>query len=220
MANLPPPNHDANLPEDEADPEEEPIPEQALATLVGFAPQWIGGQILNNNHRWLEEDDEEDPEEDDDEDPEEDEEDEDDEVEFQKKMMRIQKKMSPSSRALLDGNSVVFAAGPKPSDLMTIHSITTKLEKQMFERYKTEIKTKEKFKEDDLRMNRHELDVTTKYSKMKRLMEGVLYTRRGYDFKREPPITHLLHHGAVIRMLWLEMLLWAARSGMDDDDDG
>ncbi|GKA86239.1 hypothetical protein Tco_0807950 [Tanacetum coccineum] len=100
MANLPPPNHDANLPEDEpvqpetapiilyhipAQPEgyvndeEEPIPEQAPAALVGFAPQWIGGQIPNNNNGWLEEDDEEDPKEDDDEDPEEDEVDEDDE---------------------------------------------------------------------------------------------------------------------------------------------
>ncbi|GKG39036.1 hypothetical protein Tco_0460748, partial [Tanacetum coccineum] len=55
MANLPPPNSDPNV------PEEEPIPEQA--------PQWIGGQIPNNNNRWLEEDDEEDPEEDDDGDP-------------------------------------------------------------------------------------------------------------------------------------------------------
>ncbi|GKF25759.1 hypothetical protein Tco_0081653, partial [Tanacetum coccineum] len=69
-----------------------------------------------------------------------------------------------------NGNSVVFAPSPKPSDLMTIHSRTTKLEKQMFKRYKTEIKIKEKFKEDDLRMNRHELDVTAKYSKMKRIM--------------------------------------------------
>ncbi|GJY22428.1 putative reverse transcriptase domain-containing protein [Tanacetum coccineum] len=80
---------------------------------------------------------------------------------------------SSSTRALLDGNSEVFAPGPKPSDLMTIHSRTTKLEKQMFERYKIKIKIKEKFKEDDLRMNRHELDVTTKYSKMKRLVEGL-----------------------------------------------
>ncbi|GKB09580.1 hypothetical protein Tco_0837892 [Tanacetum coccineum] len=63
MANLTPPNNYPNI------PEEELIPEQAPASLVGFAPQWIGGQIPNNNNGWLEEDDEEDPEEDDDEDP-------------------------------------------------------------------------------------------------------------------------------------------------------
>ncbi|GJY13972.1 hypothetical protein Tco_0383281 [Tanacetum coccineum] len=119
------------------DPEEEPIPKQAPAALVGFAPQWIGGQIPYNNNGWLEEDDEKDPEEGDDEDPEEDEVDEDDEEDPEEDDdvdPDEDEVESPSSRALLDGNSVVFAAGPKPSDLMTIHSITTKLEKQMFER--------------------------------------------------------------------------------------
>ncbi|GJT88902.1 putative reverse transcriptase domain-containing protein [Tanacetum coccineum] len=84
MANLPPPNNDLNVPEDEhaptpehapiapnhvhiqpsdylandeAHPEEEkePIPEQAPA---GFAPQWIGRHGPNNNNGWIEEDDE------------------------------------------------------------------------------------------------------------------------------------------------------------------
>nr|GEU56376.1 hypothetical protein [Tanacetum cinerariifolium] len=61
-----------------------PIPEQASAP-IGFGPQWIGGQIPNNNNGWLEEDpkedDEEDLEEDDDEDPQEDEVDEEDDDE-------------------------------------------------------------------------------------------------------------------------------------------
>ncbi|GJS04120.1 hypothetical protein Tco_0320628 [Tanacetum coccineum] len=183
MANLPPPNNDPNV------PEEEPIPEQAPAALVGFAPQWIGGQIPNNNNGWLEEDDEEDPEEDDDEDPEEDEVDEDDEEDpeedddeepeedevgdGEEEEMEIDDEVDNPKKALLEGNSKVFAPGPKPSDLMTIHRRTTKLEKQMFERYNTEIKIKEKFKEDDLRMNCHELDVITKYSKIMRLVEGL-----------------------------------------------
>nr|GEV34438.1 putative reverse transcriptase domain-containing protein [Tanacetum cinerariifolium] len=34
-----------------------------ITALVGFAPQWIGGQIPNNNNGWLEEDPEEEPEE-------------------------------------------------------------------------------------------------------------------------------------------------------------
>ncbi|GKB54939.1 hypothetical protein Tco_0905692 [Tanacetum coccineum] len=54
MANLPPPNNDLNIPEDE----------QAPAAPVGFAPQWIGWQIPNNNNGWLDEDDNEKPEED------------------------------------------------------------------------------------------------------------------------------------------------------------
>nr|GFA58111.1 hypothetical protein [Tanacetum cinerariifolium] len=59
MENVPPPNNNPNA------PEVEPILDQAPAALVGFAPQWIGGQILDNNNGWLKEDSEEEPEEDD-----------------------------------------------------------------------------------------------------------------------------------------------------------
>nr|GFA29750.1 hypothetical protein [Tanacetum cinerariifolium] len=65
MENVPPPNNNPNV------PEEEPILDQAPAGLVGFAPQWIGGQIPNNNNGWLEEDPDEDEEEDPEEEPEE-----------------------------------------------------------------------------------------------------------------------------------------------------
>ncbi|GKB55524.1 hypothetical protein Tco_0906277 [Tanacetum coccineum] len=54
MANLPPPNNDQN----------ELNPDQAPATPIGFAPQWIGWQNPNNNNEWLDEDDDEEPEED------------------------------------------------------------------------------------------------------------------------------------------------------------
>nr|GFC87794.1 hypothetical protein [Tanacetum cinerariifolium] len=37
--------------------------DQAPAAFVGFAPQWIGDQILNNNNGWLEEKPEEEEEE-------------------------------------------------------------------------------------------------------------------------------------------------------------
>nr|GEX66029.1 retrotransposable element Tf2 [Tanacetum cinerariifolium] len=53
MENVPPPNNNLNV------PEEEPILDQAPTTLVGFAPQWICGQIPDNNNGWLEEDPEE-----------------------------------------------------------------------------------------------------------------------------------------------------------------
>ncbi|GKC40991.1 hypothetical protein Tco_1053375 [Tanacetum coccineum] len=88
MANLPPPNNDPNVPEDEhapapehapiapnptpiqpndylandeADPEEEPKEEEEpipKQAPAGFAPQWIGGHDPNNNNGWIKEDDE------------------------------------------------------------------------------------------------------------------------------------------------------------------
>ncbi|GJY53112.1 hypothetical protein Tco_0444776 [Tanacetum coccineum] len=111
MANLPPPNNDLNIPEDEHAPapehapiapnpapiqpndylanddeepkeEEEPIPEQAPAAPAGFDPQWIGWHDPNNNNGWIKEDDEEEIEaEEEDEEEMEDEEDEEMEVE-------------------------------------------------------------------------------------------------------------------------------------------
>nr|GFA65193.1 hypothetical protein [Tanacetum cinerariifolium] len=57
MENIPPPNNNPNV------LEEEPILDQTSAALVGFAPQWIGGQIPDKNNGWLEEDPEEEPEE-------------------------------------------------------------------------------------------------------------------------------------------------------------
>nr|GEY85978.1 hypothetical protein [Tanacetum cinerariifolium] len=51
--NVPPPNNNLNV------PKEEPILDQAHPALVGFAPQWIGGQIPDNNNGWLEEEPEE-----------------------------------------------------------------------------------------------------------------------------------------------------------------
>nr|GFA00050.1 putative reverse transcriptase domain-containing protein [Tanacetum cinerariifolium] len=44
MENPPPPNDNPNA------PEEEPFVDQAPAAFVGFAPQWIGDQIPNNNN--------------------------------------------------------------------------------------------------------------------------------------------------------------------------
>nr|GEX36675.1 putative reverse transcriptase domain-containing protein [Tanacetum cinerariifolium] len=65
--NVPPLNNNSNV------PKEEPIPDQAPAALVGFTPQWIGGQIPNNNNGWLEEDLDKDEEEDLEEEPKEEE---------------------------------------------------------------------------------------------------------------------------------------------------
>ncbi|GJV92725.1 hypothetical protein Tco_1540538 [Tanacetum coccineum] len=182
----------------------------------------------------VDEDDEEDPEKDDDDDPEEDEvgNGEEEEMEIDDEMdnpkvidpdeapppvfqfgHNFHVGESSSTRALLDGNSEVFAPGPKPSDLMTIHRITTKLEKQMFERYNTEIKIKEKFKEDDLRMNRHELDVTTKYPKMKRpcIPERL-------RFQEEHPIPSTFAPRAADPYVMARDAAMAAQEDNDDDD--
>ncbi|GJY90180.1 putative reverse transcriptase domain-containing protein [Tanacetum coccineum] len=119
---------------------------------------------------------------------------------------------SSSTRGLLDGNYVVFAHCPKPSDLMTIHGRMTKLEKQMFERYKTEIKIKKKFNKDNLHMNRHKLDVTIKYSKMKRpsLPEGL-------RFQEEPPIPSASVPRSDDLYVMARDVAMAAQE--DDDDD-
>ncbi|GJS08703.1 putative reverse transcriptase domain-containing protein [Tanacetum coccineum] len=67
---------------------------------------------------------------------------------------------SSSTQDLLDGNSEVFTPGPKTSNLESVHGRMKKLEKQMFDRYKTERKMAKKFKEDEFRINRHEYDIT------------------------------------------------------------
>ncbi|GJV85118.1 hypothetical protein Tco_1525016 [Tanacetum coccineum] len=76
---------------------------------------------------------------------------------------------SSSTRDLLEGNSEVFAPGPKTSDLESVHKRTKKLEKQMFDRYKTERKMAKKFKEDEFRMNHHEYDITALDRAVKRI---------------------------------------------------
>ncbi|GJT37984.1 hypothetical protein Tco_0937849 [Tanacetum coccineum] len=65
-----------------------------------------------------------------------------------------------SAGTLLEGNSWVHAPGPMPYDLKSVHRGVTRLDKQMFDRYKTEKKMAKKFKEDEFRMNRHEYDIT------------------------------------------------------------
>ncbi|GKG01754.1 hypothetical protein Tco_0306459, partial [Tanacetum coccineum] len=119
-------------------PEEELIPNQALA----------------DNNDWVEEDpeeeedDEEDPEEDPEENPEE-AEDEEMEVDEEENHSEVSEPdepptpvyqstyhagESPTTRALLDGNSEVIPPGSTPIDLRNVHARSTKLEKQMFER--------------------------------------------------------------------------------------
>nr|GEY12964.1 hypothetical protein [Tanacetum cinerariifolium] len=121
MENVPPPNNNPNV------PEEEPILDQAPAALVRFAPQWNGGQIPYNNN-------EEDPEEE----PEEEEIEDDDMVNDKEDDAEFGSNFhigeSSAMRDLLVGNSKVYAPGPMCYDLKSVHRGVMKLSKQMPDR--------------------------------------------------------------------------------------
>ncbi|GJW73540.1 hypothetical protein Tco_0132910 [Tanacetum coccineum] len=258
MANLPSPDHAADLPDDEPinpepapiilyhapaqpegyvsnddmeddeeedpdeDPKEEPIeqivPEQN--NMDGFALH-INPQPAGNMNGWLIEDDDEEVEEDgvDDEDDEEmemDEEDEDDGVndnEDEAEVINAYEEVDPLNRPppasdeetefappvvpIVDADDEPI---PPTSDLESVHRRTKKLEKQMFDRYKTERKMAKKFKEDEFRMNRHEYDITaldtavrenrSDHSKMKKFVLGL--SRQFQELKEQNRRAELL----------------------------
>nr|GEU50525.1 hypothetical protein [Tanacetum cinerariifolium] len=136
MKNVHPPNKNPNA------PEEEPVLDQAPAALVGFAPQWIGGQIPNNNNCWLEKDPEEEPEE--------------KEIEGED-MMNNKEDDAEIAEA---GNSEVYAPGPMCCDMKSVHRGVKKLSKQMHDRLRTEKKMAKKLRQDELRMNGQDFDIT------------------------------------------------------------
>nr|GEV71506.1 putative reverse transcriptase domain-containing protein [Tanacetum cinerariifolium] len=84
------------------------------------------------------------------------------------------------ARALLKGHSEVNAPGPIACNLESVRRVATRLDKQMFDRYRTEKKMAKKFKEDEFRMNGHEYDIIaldaavrenrSDHSKMKKIM--------------------------------------------------
>nr|GEV31466.1 hypothetical protein [Tanacetum cinerariifolium] len=135
MENVPPPNNNPNA------PEEEPILDHAPAALVGFMPQWIGGQIPDNNNCWLEEDPEEEPKEEDKDmvnDKVDDAEIADaDDVPIPPVIQfgsNFHVGESSATRDLLAGNSKVYAPGPMCCDLKSVHRGVKRLSKQMHDR--------------------------------------------------------------------------------------
>nr|GEW80465.1 reverse transcriptase domain-containing protein [Tanacetum cinerariifolium] len=161
MENVPPPDNNPNA------LEEEPILDQAPAALIGFVPQWIGGQILDNNNGWLEEDPEEEPEEED-EDMANDEEDDAEIADADNVPIppviqfgsNFHIGESSATRDLLAGNSEVYAPSPMCYDLKSVHRGVKRLSKQMYDKYKTEKKMANKLRQDELRMNGQEFDIT------------------------------------------------------------
>ncbi|GJR73637.1 putative reverse transcriptase domain-containing protein [Tanacetum coccineum] len=236
MANLPPPDHVADLPEDEpVHPEPAPI----ILYHVPIQPKgYVGDDDMEDDE---EEDPEEEPEEeepleedvvgdDDDEEMEVDEDDEengknddeddvevfnpykeadplnrtpptsDEESEFAPPVIHIVDANdelvppviqldgnyhvghSSSTGALLAGNSWVHAPGPTSCNLESVFRGVKRLDRQMFDMYKTKNRMVNKFKENDFRMNSHEYDITaldaavrektSDYSKMMKFVEG------------------------------------------------
>nr|GFD17268.1 hypothetical protein [Tanacetum cinerariifolium] len=118
---------------------------------VGFVPQWIGEQILDNNNGWLEEDPEEEPKEEKEEGNEAMLNDEEDDSEiadaddvpippvFQFGSTFYVGERS-ASRDLLVGNSKVYAPGPMCCDLKSVHRGVKRLSMQMHDMYMTKKK--------------------------------------------------------------------------------
>nr|GEV06040.1 retrotransposon protein, putative, Ty3-gypsy subclass [Tanacetum cinerariifolium] len=90
---------------------------------------------------------------------------------------------SLAMRDLLVGNNEVYAPGPMCYDLKSVHRGVMKLSKQMDDRYKTEKKMARKLRQDELRMNGQEFDITaldsavrenrSKNSKMMKMITGL-----------------------------------------------
>nr|GEX07734.1 hypothetical protein [Tanacetum cinerariifolium] len=163
MENVPPPNNNPNA------PKEEPILDQAPAALVGFAPQWIGGQIPDNNNGWLEED----PDEDEDpkEEPEEEEiEDEDmvNDEEDNAEVINPYEEADPHNRPTPTTSDeetefappVVQIADADDVSIPPVIRGVMKLSKQMHDIYRTKKKMARKLGQDEFRMNGQEFDIT------------------------------------------------------------
>nr|GFD57612.1 hypothetical protein [Tanacetum cinerariifolium] len=67
---------------------------------------------------------------------------------------------SSATRDLLAGNSEVYAPGPMCCDLKSVHRGVKRLSKQMHYRYMMEKKMAKKLRQDELRMNGQEFDIT------------------------------------------------------------
>nr|GEV57324.1 putative reverse transcriptase domain-containing protein [Tanacetum cinerariifolium] len=143
----------------------------APAALVGFTPQCIGGQIPCNNNGWLEEDSVEELEEEEIED-----EDMVNNEEHDAEIADADDVPIPhviqfgsnfhggeilATRELLAGNSEVYAPGPMCCDLKSVHRGVKRLSKQMHDRFRTKKKKMaKKLRQDELRMNGQEFDIT------------------------------------------------------------
>nr|GEV53613.1 hypothetical protein [Tanacetum cinerariifolium] len=90
---------------------------------------------------------------------------------------------SSATKDLLAGNSEVYEHGPMCCDLKSVHRGVKRLSKMMHDRYRTEKKMARKLRQDELRMNGQEFDITAldlavreNRSKNSKMEEPSIYT--------------------------------------------
>ncbi|GKB64298.1 putative reverse transcriptase domain-containing protein, partial [Tanacetum coccineum] len=271
IANLPPPDHVADLPDDK------PVQLEPTSIIPHHAPAQLEGYVGDDDMEYDEEEDpDKDPEEEpieqvvpeqnnmdgfkkmgvDDEDDEEMEMDEDDEGdgandnEDEAEVINAYEEVDPLNRppptsdeetefappvvlisssagALLAGNSEVRAPGPMSCNLKSIHRVVSRLDKQMFDRYKTEKRMAKKSKKDNFRMNGHAYDITAldaairknrpDHSKMMKFVEGLSRQFNKLKEQNQPHIHSISAPRADDPYVMVRDVAMAARE--DDDDD-
>nr|GFB05731.1 hypothetical protein [Tanacetum cinerariifolium] len=186
MENVPPPNNNLNV------LKEEPILDQAPATIVRFAPQWIGRQIPNNNNGWLEKDPKEEFEKEEIEDKDMVNDEEDD-----AEVINPYEEADPQNRPPSTFDKETEFAPPvvqiADADNVPIPPVIQfgRLSKQMHDRYMTEKKMARKLRQDELRMNDQEFDITS--------LDSAVRENRSKNSKMMKMITSLNGIEAAIR---------------------
>nr|GEW11043.1 hypothetical protein [Tanacetum cinerariifolium] len=181
--------------DEEKDPKDELKEDEPMLesnNMNGFALQ-MNPRPEGNMNGWLIEDDDDELEEDvvgDDDEEENGGNDDEDDAEFGG---NFHAREISSTETLLVGNNRVYAPGLMGCNLESVHRGMTRLDRQMFDMYKTEIRMSKKFKEGDFRMNRHEYDITaldaavrensSDYSKMTKFVEAP--SRQFNEFKEQ-----------------------------------
>nr|GEX54472.1 putative reverse transcriptase domain-containing protein [Tanacetum cinerariifolium] len=92
---------------------------------------------------------------------------------------------SSSTGTLLTGNDWVNPPGPIRCNLDSIHRGVTRLDRQIFDRYKTNKIMAKKFKKDEFRINGIEYDITTLDAAEAWVRRRI---RRDFQFQEESPI--------------------------------
>nr|GEU89276.1 putative reverse transcriptase domain-containing protein [Tanacetum cinerariifolium] len=105
---------------------------------------------------------------------------------------------SSAMRDLLPRNSEVYAPGPMYCDLKSVHRGVKRLSKQMHDMYRTKKKMVKKLRQDELRMNGQEFDITAVDSAVRenrsentKMMKLIMDLRRipyNLRFREEPSI--------------------------------
>nr|GEX45391.1 hypothetical protein [Tanacetum cinerariifolium] len=115
---------------------------------------------------------------------------------------------SSSTGTLLAGNGWVYAPGSIACNLESIHRWVTRLDRKMFDMYKTKKRMEKKSREEEFLMNDHEYDITA--------LDTAEKNTRGFTISRGTPI----HPASAPRVYDpYAMVRDAATAAREDDDD-